>query len=49
MTFVTLSRARRFDGLRVVAFDFDRYRHIECGKNVDAEQSHMAFHMLSGR
>jgi ATP-dependent DNA helicase PIF1 len=37
--FVALSRARHFDGLRVVAFDFDRYRHIEHGKNMDAHRA----------
>ena len=38
MTFVALSRARRFDGLRVVAFDLDRYKSIENGKNVEARR-----------
>jgi hypothetical protein len=38
MTFVALSRARRFDGLRVVSFDFDRYKRIACGKHVDARR-----------
>ena len=38
MTFVALSRARRFDGIRVTSFDFDRYRRIACGKHVDARR-----------
>jgi len=38
ITFVALSRAKRLDGLRVVGFDFDRYRHIEGGKNVQARR-----------
>jgi hypothetical protein len=29
MTFVALSRAKRFDGLRVVGFDFNRYKGIQ--------------------
>ena len=38
ITFVALSRAKRFDSLRTVAFDFDRYRHIENGINVQARR-----------
>ena len=38
LTFVALSRARRFDGLRVVGFDLDRYKSIEKGKNVEARR-----------
>jgi ATP-dependent exoDNAse (exonuclease V) alpha subunit len=38
ITFVALSRARRFDGLRVVAFDYDRYESIGNGRNVVARR-----------
>lgn len=38
MTFVALSRAKRFDGLRVVGFDFNRYRGIQTGTNVQARR-----------
>ena len=33
---VTLFQARRFDGLRIVVFDFDRYKSIGHGRNVEA-------------
>ena len=36
MTFVALSRARQFDGLHIIAFDFDQYRRIENSINVQA-------------
>jgi ATP-dependent DNA helicase PIF1 len=42
MTFVALSRAKRFDGLRVVSFDFNRYRGIQNGTNVQARREEFA-------
>jgi ATP-dependent DNA helicase PIF1 len=38
MTFVALSRAKRFDGLRVIPFDWERYKRISKGKLVDARR-----------
>jgi ATP-dependent exoDNAse (exonuclease V) alpha subunit len=38
LTFVALSRAKTFDGLRTVAFDYDRYRCVERGSYVDARR-----------
>lgn len=38
MTFVALSRAKRFDGLRIVPFDWNRYKNIQNGKHVDARR-----------
>ena len=50
ITFVALSRAKRFDGLRMIAFDFNRYRHIETGKNVQARRNEFTrLRMLSLR
>ena len=50
LTFVALSRAKTFDGLRTVAFDYDRYRCVERGTYVDARREeferleHLAAH-----
>jgi hypothetical protein len=38
ISFVALSRTKCFDSLRMVAFDFDRYRHFENGINVEARR-----------
>ena len=38
MTFVALSRASLFDGLHIIAFNFDRYRRIENSINVQARR-----------
>lgn len=38
MTFVALSRAKRFDGLRIVPFDWNRYKNIQNGKHVEARR-----------
>jgi ATP-dependent DNA helicase PIF1 len=42
MTFVALSRAKTFDGLRVHPFDLDRYQGIEKGKYVEARREEFA-------
>jgi hypothetical protein len=44
LTFVALSRAKSFDGLRVHSFDLERYKAIENGKYVEARQEE--FHRL---
>ena len=38
MTFVAFSRARTFQGLRTVAFDYDRYRCVARGTYVEARR-----------
>ena len=38
MTFVALSQASLFDGLHIIAFNFDRYRRIENSINVQARR-----------
>jgi ATP-dependent DNA helicase PIF1 len=38
MTFVALSRAKRFDGLRIIPFDWERYKRIGKGKLVNARR-----------
>lgn len=39
LTFVALSRAKTFDGLRVEPFDFDRFKRIEKGRHVAARRA----------
>jgi hypothetical protein len=38
LTFVALSRATTFDGMRVHSFDLERYKRIENGVYVDARR-----------
>ena len=38
LTFVALSRAKTFNGLRVELFDFNRFQRIEKGRHVAARQ-----------
>jgi hypothetical protein len=46
LTFVALSRAKTFDGLRTVAFDYDRYRCIERGSYVEARREEFVWPRL---
>jgi hypothetical protein len=38
LTFVALSRAKTFNGLRVEPFDFSRFQRIQHGRHVDARR-----------
>lgn len=41
LTFVALSRAKTFHGLRIMPFDFDRYARIANGTHVNARRAEM--------
>lgn len=38
MTFIALSRAKCFNGLRIIPFDWNHYKNIQNGKHIEARR-----------